>query len=360
MNVLLTGATGAVGNGILRYAPPHFRFAVIGRDISRINPSYRPKISVFLSGDVRKKNAGLGESDLQKLQSMSIQKVFHAAGSVNFDDRAREETWAVNVQGTRHLLSLSRALDIPEFHHISTAYAPLERNPYERSKLAAEKWVIESGLPHSIYRLGIVVGDTRHCHMDRYNGLYGFFSIFESLKKIYSGHREGEVRNEWISLPLKVTCSPTSTLNLVPIDWLCETFFSLIDLGVSGQTFHLTHPHPPKVVDVMTAGFEFLKIKDIILKDPLNRETSPREKNSDPKLLRLQISLDFSIGRFQPYTIEEPVFDLTSTAVRLGTDYHPPNSIKTSFIEGLLDAALKKQFGRISTTPKTGSLRSGL
>jgi thioester reductase-like protein len=109
------------------------------------------------------------------------------------------------------VLDFARIMEIPEVHHVSTAYVAGDaetfsesdtdigqkcRNVYERTKLQAEKLVKAwSYGKHSIYRLGIVVGDTVTGWMPSFNGYYGFLGSVWHLRQMFFSMSEQRWRN---------------------------------------------------------------------------------------------------------------------------------------------------------------------
>ena len=103
----------------------------------------------------------------------------------------------VNVVGTDRVLELCRGLpDLERLHHVSTCYVSGRhdgvfreddldsgqafRNHYESTKHEAELLVrraMAAGLPATIYRPGIVVGDSRTGETQKYDGPY-FLATF--------------------------------------------------------------------------------------------------------------------------------------------------------------------------------------
>lgn len=148
MRTLLTGATGLIGANLVRtllragdrprvlLTPGSDARSLAGLDVERV------------SGDVRD-----GHS-LAKAMT-GIERVFHAAGHVRFDDAGRLLLWTINVEGTRQVLQAARSAGVRRLVHVSSSVAvghgtldrpateeapPLQRGtPYAESKRAAEE-----------------------------------------------------------------------------------------------------------------------------------------------------------------------------------------------------------------------------
>jgi len=108
------------------------------------------------------------------------------------------------------------------------------KNFYEETKFLAEKIVAESGLPSTIYRPGIVVGDSRTGATAKFDGPYFALNAMRRLPSpgVFIKVGTGQAR-----------------VNLVPIDFVMEALAQLASWdGAIGKTYHLTDPKP------LTAG----------------------------------------------------------------------------------------------------------
>ena len=222
------------------------------------------------------------------------------------------------------------------------------RNVYEWSKLKAEQLVRSCGIPHSIYRIGIVVGKQTTGEIFRYTGYYQFFFWFYYLREV--------LRQQWLAnpqtlraegiefdaegflhFPVNVDCSPTSTLNLVPIDWLVENMVELIQVPCEGKNFHLTHPQPEKFQSIMEWTLETLQIKSVRYRNG-NQESRSLLLNS------FQGKLDRGCRQYFPYINHEAEFGFTLIPDVLKNRYRPPVVVDKDFIEILMNEAVRVQF----------------
>lgn len=86
--------------------------------------------------------------------------IFHTASAVHTKQSLRDEIFAINLGGTRHLLDAAEKLGVPRFVYVSSAsvvyegrdiesgdeslpYASLSQAPYADSKIEAERLVLE-------------------------------------------------------------------------------------------------------------------------------------------------------------------------------------------------------------------------
>jgi len=341
MSILLTGLTGEVGSALaprLQLKEKVFGLVRNGKMRAKNGEIQEIPIGQIIDGDIlNEKNCGISTADIDFLKNQKIDKIVHAAGSVKFDEEVSNETWKTNFMGTKNVLSLAKELKVEEFHFLSTAYAPLQRNPYEKSKAAAEDMVKKSTMPYSIYRLSIIIGDTRTGYTKGFNGYYGFFAgPYRIAKRI----RKKKNSNEKVELPIYIDCSFESTANLIPVDWATKILSKLINLGCRNETFHITHPNPPKVKWVMEEGFRTIGIKGIQYND--HRNSQPEQ--TDRRLKVIQKAVNKELKRYRPYVTEEKKFSLENTRNYLGRKYEDPPQITSELLTMLLKFAIKRNF----------------
>ena len=133
----------------------------------------------------------------------------------------------VNVEGTRNVLRLPRRTrrGCERLHYVSTAYvsgtrhrassarptstwASRFKNHYEETKFLAEVEVARSGLPATIYRPAIVVGDSRTGETAKFDGPYFTLSAMERVPSP--------------GLFLQRRLRARNPANLVPVDFVVE------------------------------------------------------------------------------------------------------------------------------------------
>ena len=138
------------------------------------------------------------------------------------------------------MLELARQCGVNHFQYISTAYVcgkrdqvVLEseldveqefRNVYEVSKFEAEKLVRASDCFETItvYRPGVVVGDSETGYTSTYHGLFLYLRLFAMLVPEQKRNEQGLFETS-IRLPM----DGDEPRNLVPVDWLAKTIAHL-------------------------------------------------------------------------------------------------------------------------------------
>jgi thioester reductase-like protein len=259
-DVLLTGATGFVGMELLaRYLERSDRRvvtlvraasddaareridAVLLNLFGRRAPQYAPRV-VPIAGDLLSPQFGLEPARFDGLAAQ-VGMIVHSAASVSFT-LPLAEARAINLEGTRRMLDfaelVSRRGTLERYGHVSTAYVAgthsgcfgecdLDlgqrfRNSYEQSKFEAERLVqARDGLPFTILRPSIVVGDRRSGWTAAFNVLYWPLRAF--------------ARGLFTAVP----AIPSAPVDVVSVDYVADAIYALCgECGEAGQTYNLT------------------------------------------------------------------------------------------------------------------------
>lgn len=190
MKVLVTGGAGFIG-GRLAHA-----FAGLGEPVTVLDDLSNGRRQTVPHG-ARLIVADIADpSTAEVVASLHPDVVIHTAGQVSVSRslEAPDRDWAVNVEGTGHVvdgairggaqrfvfLSSGGAI-YGETHGATEASSPAPRSPYGRSKLAAEGLVAESGLSHGIVRLANVYGPGQRADLEG-----GVVAIF--MERLGAGH----------------------------------------------------------------------------------------------------------------------------------------------------------------------------
>jgi thioester reductase-like protein len=355
--VLLTGATGFVGMELLaRYLERGERpVAVIVRaaddsaarervdgvlaNLFGARAGWYARRVTAVAGELTSPRLGLDAARWDRLAAQ-VSTIVHSAASVSFT-LALEEARAINVEGTRHVLALARRAEelggLERYAHISTAYVAGTfagrfherdvdvgqgfRNSYEQSKFEAERLVrSHAGLPFTILRPSIVVGD-------RHSGWTAAFNVlYWPLRALARG------------LFPAIPASEAAPVDVVSIDYVADAIHSLCEsAGGLGQTYHLTAGP-----QASTMG-EIVSIASGYFRRPTPRFMSPAEFASvqhgvaPSALERGQV--------YFPYFSVTTTFDDAATRSRLA-----PAGITVSplsdYLGRLLDFATRSGWGK--------------
>ena len=272
--------------------------------------------------------------------------VIHAGAEIGFD-KSKAELDKTNVIGTRNMIALAQNLPrLRRFLHISTAYVAGRKNGrvmeeelpgnrfsslYEQSKAEAENLLRASGLPWSICRPGMIVGNSKTGWVQYFN------TVYYVLKQLLLG----KIR----LLPIR----EDTPLNLVPVDMVADAALTVARSDAAkGKTFHLICPEDQaptagELCDAVIAWAQ--KHLSVRLKRPVflslpafkkaglayNQKEDSRKKSSLHNLLMLL-----------PYFYADQAFDRSNTDTLCG----PYEADWRKYLDTLLTFACRKNFMR--------------
>lgn len=233
------------------------KFAGLARqraaEIEARHPALAGRIRI-VEGDITARDLGLGPA--KELKSR-VTEVYHLAAVYDLSV-GLGLAMKVNVDGTRHMLEFAKeAPNLDRFQYVSTCYVSgryqgvftedhLEEgqtfnNHYEETKYLAEVEVqadMRGGLPASIYRPSVVVGDSATGETQKYDGPY--FVIRWLLKQ------------PRLALMPVVGNPNRAELNVVPRDYVIGAIDWLSGRPeASGKTFNLADPAPLSVDEML-------------------------------------------------------------------------------------------------------------
>ncbi len=357
-DVLLTGTTGFVGMELLtRYLErsdrriialvraPSDEAASARLDSVLVNllgsraARHRPRVQAF-AADLTASGLGLAP-DLRERLACRVSTIIHSAASVSFT-LPIEEARAINVEGTRRMLEFAQHArecgGLERYGHISTAYVAgthagrfaehdldlgqTFHNSYERSKFESEHLVrSQAGLPFTIMRPSIVVGDCRSGWTSAFNVLYWPLRAF--------------ARGLFTAVP----AIPSAPVDVVSVDYVADAIHELCESGGGiGETYHLTAGP-----DASTIG-EIAQQASRYFRRPLPRVLPPAEFAALPRGAAEESALDASSAYF-PYFALGAVFEQAATRARL-----EPRGISVTplgeYLERLLDFATRSRWGK--------------
>lgn len=275
MNILVTGASGFIGRTLvesLREAPDCRVYALYRQPPDQdVFAALHGKV-VYARGDILADNLGIDDP------VPHFDRVYHIAGMVNLGGDKDGVVWRTNVEGTAQVVKFCARHDVPHLLFCSTAYT-MGRNPYERSKRAAEVLIAESDIPRrTIFKPSIVLG-TERCPY------YGHFSQFARL--LVRMHRRAEIIRRgvesWLFLPLlrpkfRVVGNAEGFLNLVKVDDVVAKMASVTAPG----TYWLTNPRPPRLGTLLKWIGEAAKV-DAVFEEKFQPTLIERRFNREVK-----------------------------------------------------------------------------
>ncbi len=374
--VLLTGSTGQVvselamvlqkeGYRILYLIRPSKDGKNAQERLAGILPTIREGMDIAIDGDVTLPNGGLSFGNIS-LWRGKIDKIVHGAAAISFEEKDADEVWHINVGGTKNMLELADVLNVTDFHYISTAYisgsaevfnendldiGQKSFNTYESSKIEAEKLVHAwQGGNFTIHRLPTVLGSSVDGNVLTFHSYYGFLMPF--WRMLQSWHRrwladKQKCTNEGVTfdekgvmnIPLFIDCSPTSVLNMVTVDWVAKTMAELLKIPSCGQTYHLVHPNPPKVMDAMISSLAHLGISGV-------RYELAGGVELKPLLAKIQTGINENTKIYQQYIKHGTIFTFDNLVRTLGDKYILHPDVDETMLCLMLDYAMSVNFGK--------------
>lgn len=274
-HLLLTGATGLLGNYLLRdLLQVSVPMAVLVRPTRKMSARQRVEMllsgweqslgvqlprPVVLEGDISQPDLGLDGHSIRWVVEY-CSGIIHNAASLQFHATNSEgEPWASNVAGTKHMLEFCRATRIRQLFHVSTAYIAGLRtgrvlesevdvgqqlsNDYEKSKVEAEKLVRAADFLDdlTVFRPGIIIGDSQTGFTTTYHGYYAALQLVHTILKSHAPNETGFIGGQFVRLGLE----GNETKNLVPVDWVSAVMTHVIRNNEwHGRTYHLVPEHP--------------------------------------------------------------------------------------------------------------------
>ncbi|MBX7073938.1 MAG: SDR family oxidoreductase [Pirellulales bacterium] len=365
-HLLLTGATGLIGEyllaGLLQKNVP---LAVLTRAKDGDSPANRieelllrweqtlgkplPR-PVVLAGETNRPGLGLSDEDLRWV-TQHCNRILHNAASVQFQgsDHA-QDPWLSNLTGTQCLLGMCAELGIRDLHYVSTAYVcgnrtgriyeqelncgQVLRNDYESSKFAAENLVRNAPFlgQRTIYRPGIVVGDSLTAYTSTYRGVYSYLQFTCAMAR----NADRDAQGRWHH-PVRLNLTGQEFRSLVTVDYVADVILRVLESPAShGQTFHITPAEPTTSQEIETAlarhcnyhGVEFVGRPPI----------PPASMNASEELFYS------AVAAYQPYWEGDPVFDQTNTAQVMQGAACP--RVDAAMLLRLFEFAARHNFGK--------------
>lgn len=333
---LLTGATGLLGNYLLRDLLLAGRHVAVVVRPSRIDTARQRVENVLayweselgrvlprppvLEGDICRPGLGL-DAAAARWVADNCHAVIHNAASLAFEPNEQTgEPHRSNVEGTRNVLELCRWCGIRQFHHVSTAYVCGLRtgrvfedeldvgqqlgNVYEQTKVRAEKLVREAAFldPPTVYRPAIIIGDSATGYSTTFHGFYVPLKILHAM----ADHIDDQQFTQWLPVLSAFNMTGDERKNYVPVDWVARAITAIVRQPAQhGRTYHLTPSRPVG----LTAMCE-------VIEEAL-RETVHHKGSSTkftPALEEVVQTLVSQLDSYRAYWRDDPEFDATNTS----------------------------------------------
>ncbi|MFC7045752.1 SDR family oxidoreductase [Halobacteriaceae archaeon GCM10025711] len=283
----------------------------VGTDTDRVH---------LVEGDITRSDLGLGDdyADLQR----ETREVYHLAAVYDLGV-SREVGYRVNVEGTRNVLDFADGSpDLDRFQYVSTAYVSGRydgtftedhlregqrfNNHYESTKYTAEVDVqrrMQEGLPATIYRPAIAVGDSETGATQKYDGPY---YVMQWL-----------LRQPSVGVVPTVADPDTHTVNVVPRDYVVDAIAHLSGIEASeGRVYNLCDPSPPTVAELLELLGDATDTR--VATVPLPKSLAKRALRDVPgvqRLLRIEPATIDYFDHPTEYDCENAMADLAGTGI---------------------------------------------
>ena len=309
---------------------------------------------VILSGEICRPDLGLSAANIQWVANYCDQ-IIHGAAVLKFIGTDRNaDPWRTNVDGTRNAIEFSRRTGIKHFHYISTAYvcgrrdevvteAELNvgqefRNDYEISKFEAEQLVEQANCFESktIYRPGVVVGDSKSGYTSTYHGLFLYLRLFAMLVPELQPNQEGVIET-----PIRLPMNGDEQRNLVPVDWVSRTIAHLACAPEAfGRTYHLVPDKCTTPREVIECCYEYFNSSGV---EFCGSDAERKAENEFAQTLFENTSI------YASYETDDPQFDKSNVNKFAGHLICPP--IDKPMIFRFLEFGKQNNWGK--TRPQT-------
>ncbi len=214
------------------------------------HPRTRGRVGL-VTGDITVQGLGVEARRARELRQ-SLVEAWHLAAAYDLAV-ARDVGRRVNVEGTKNVLDfVGRGKRFERLQYVSTAYvsgtargtfretdldvAQGFKNHYEETKFQAEVEVVRSKVPCTVYRPGVVVGDSKTGETAKFDGPYFVLRMMEKMPSPGVFFRVG---------------LGFGTVNVVPVDFVIESMAALAaSPGSLGKTYHLCDPRPHSPVEL--------------------------------------------------------------------------------------------------------------
>jgi len=365
-HLLLTGATGLLGQYLLRdFLLQEMPIAVVVR--SSEGQSARERVEklltqwegesgfamsrpVCLEGDITVAGLGLSAYDRDWV-ARHCGPVLHNAASLRlFGKDKGQDPWLSNLTGTANVLAFCRETGLRNLHYMSTAFVCGKRsglvleseldcgqvfhNDYEHCKCEAEKLVRAAEFLDrlTVYRPGIIVGDSRTGYTSTYHGLYLYLRWVWLYSQALPRAADGRYH-----APVRMHLHGGESCHIVPVDWVASATAYLVGRPeFNGRTYHLTQQQPLTARELEEALGEYFHYYGPTFVGP---GITVREEWNE-----LEESFYAMVAPYQHYW--NPNLDFDARNLQSAAPHLPCPRIDRSLLHRLVEFAVQDDWGR--------------
>ncbi len=298
----------------------------------------RSKAFTLHRGDVASTDLGLNAESLEDLLP-TVKRIIHFA-QIHHPGAGRKIGFQVNVQGTQNILRFASDCALaqdgvpPRVVHLSSLFVlgigrgrvnaesraqqPRHRNWWEAGVHQAEELVINSGLPYTILRPGLIIGNSKTGKVDKLGGLYELGVMAGQLP-----------RNMPLPRPHR-----HAMMHATAADTLADATIKISQADAAlGRIIALDHPNPISAGELMTAvaaesgrqlarwpihlGLTGTLARLVLRRSPAAREAAylnDRNRYDSPDSQAILQALDVDMP--EPRQLLEAAIDFTNATLR--------------------------------------------
>jgi nucleoside-diphosphate-sugar epimerase len=244
--------------------------------------------------------------------------LFHVAGDTRFTPSDLALQRQVNIQAAVNVINACKG-KIATAVQVSTAFVAGKRtglireselncgqdfrNSYEKSKFDAEVLLTEHCREHDvplvIVRPGIITNDRASGRASTFTHLNALVEVVNRIQEHYR-ISDGQV----VSKRIRLMADPDARPNLAPVDSIIPPLLQIAESSAApGKTFHLCHPNPQSIVQLMEMICEAFQVKGKLALEFLESIPRPRSRTEE-MILR-------SLRPYAPYLNSRSEFDLS-------------------------------------------------
>jgi len=262
MKILFTGITGNLGQELSNWFVQH-NVEVIPCVRSRHKEEILRHFPKMVTAD-------LTSEDI--LYSGNIDCIVHCAGVVHFQKAGNQ-----NEAMMTRIVNFAKPQNIP-IYHVSTAFVYRPdgstnfNNSYETDKYNAERVLLESGIPYTIFRPSVLVGSSIDGSI---RNLSGYYSIVEAFLGVIMMARTNK---RTIRFPRM-----TGESNIVPVDIAADVIGNKV-LEEQRGIVYVTNPTPPSSMWTLGETLDFfhasgdIQVLDMTFEEFGNLNLTPEEE----------------------------------------------------------------------------------
>ncbi|MCG3136603.1 MAG: Linear gramicidin synthase subunit D [Phycisphaerae bacterium] len=369
VTTFLTGGTGFIGQYLLRELLRRERRVVMllrgqPAESRRRLASLMQPLGVAIDDAVRDGQLLLVDGQLPDqlpvVTQVHVDQIIHSAACRKpLNDEPNGEPFHTNVYGVERLAQWALDHGVRRMDFISTAYTcgrsiprayeefydpqPPYETDYEVSKWQAEKlllnWSQRHGVPLTILRPSLVIGDSQTGYTTQYEGFYQLVRVISMLAKLFSDQRD---ERGLLELPLRIPAQPTGTQNLVPVDWVAAAITEIAGQPLTGQAiYNLTNPCPPQNEKIKSFFEGYYRLRGGYYVQEVDRARSASMAEN------MFLNMHQLVFRQFNYT---PEFDCTNTTRALQNSGITFPTVNNALLAKLIDYAEQQQWGRLAAS----------